>query len=118
MGSFEQRIAALAAVSANLITLLKELDQLRELVREAQLSRVRPKRPKQRPASVNRRAQSRQLRQSVRRFNLKARIEQLERARDALRQFDGEVASGRGIDRSRELLPLPRPRMVRTLVGR
>ena len=56
MGSFEQRIAAYAAVSANLITLLKELDQLRELVREAQLSRVRPKRPKQRPASVNRRA--------------------------------------------------------------
>jgi hypothetical protein len=44
---------------------------------------------------------------------------QLERARDARLQFDGDVGSaGRGIDRSRELLPLPRPRIVRTLVGK
>jgi hypothetical protein len=55
MRSFEQRIAAYAAASANLVTQLKELDQLRERVRKAQLSRVRPKRLKQRPASVNRR---------------------------------------------------------------
>jgi hypothetical protein len=43
---------------------------------------------------------------------------QLERARDARMQFDGEGSSSRGIDRSRELLPLPRPRIVRTLVGK
>ena len=42
---------------------------------------------------------------------------QLERAKDARMQFDGEVTSGRGIDRSGELLALPRPRIVRTLVG-
>jgi hypothetical protein len=40
---------------------------------------------------------------------------QLERARAARQQFDGENVSSRGIDRSGELLPLPRPRIVRTL---
>jgi len=49
MRSFEQRIAAYAATSANLITLLKELEQLRERVRETRLSRGRPARLKQRP---------------------------------------------------------------------
>jgi hypothetical protein len=42
---------------------------------------------------------------------------QLERARDARLQFHGEVPAGRGVDRSGELLPLPRPQVVRTLVG-
>jgi hypothetical protein len=63
MGLLQERIAAYTKASANLVTLLKELDQLREQVRKAQLSRVRPKRLKLRPASVYRRAQSRQLRQ-------------------------------------------------------
>jgi hypothetical protein len=42
---------------------------------------------------------------------------QLERAQEARQQLDGEVPQGRGIDRSGELLPLPRPRIVRTLAG-
>jgi hypothetical protein len=42
---------------------------------------------------------------------------QLEQARAARGKFDGEPSSARGIDRSGELLPLPRPRIVRTLVG-
>ena len=44
--------------------------------------------------------------------------QQLRRANDARVQFDGEAASNKGIDRSGELLPLPRPRFVRTLAGR
>jgi hypothetical protein len=41
MGSFEQRIAAYAAVSANLLTQMNELEELRERVRKAQLSAPR-----------------------------------------------------------------------------
>jgi hypothetical protein len=42
---------------------------------------------------------------------------QLERARDASLRFDGGAPVNRGIDRSGELLPLPRPQIVRTIVG-
>jgi hypothetical protein len=38
MSSFEQRITAYAAATANLLTQMNELDQLRERVRKAQLS--------------------------------------------------------------------------------
>ena len=37
MGSLQERIAALTAASANLLTQLNELDELRERVRKAQL---------------------------------------------------------------------------------
>jgi hypothetical protein len=40
MGSLQERIAAYTEASANLVTLLKELDQLREQIRKAQLSHV------------------------------------------------------------------------------
>jgi hypothetical protein len=46
--------------------------------------------------------------------------DQLERARssrDALAKQDGDVAIVRGIDRSGELAPLPRPIILRTLTG-
>ncbi len=43
--------------------------------------------------------------------------QQLERGNAARMQFDGDIAAGRGIDRSGELVPLPRPQLVRTLVG-
>jgi hypothetical protein len=39
MGSLRERIAAYVDVSANLLTQLNELDELRERVRKAQLSR-------------------------------------------------------------------------------
>jgi hypothetical protein len=42
---------------------------------------------------------------------------QLERARDANLRFDGGASANHGIDRSGELLPLPRPQIVRTLAG-
>jgi len=48
MGSLQERIAALA--SANLLTQLKELDELREQVKKAKkLSTATPKPLKQRP---------------------------------------------------------------------
>ena len=54
MGTLKERIAAYADASANLLNQLIELDELREQVRKAQLSRATPK-PLKRPASVNRR---------------------------------------------------------------
>jgi hypothetical protein len=56
MGLFQERIAAYAATCANLLTQLKELDELREQVRKAQLSIAVAKPLKQRPASINQRA--------------------------------------------------------------
>jgi len=50
----------------------------------------------------------------------KAFREQLERARSSRKQLsgqDGEVGSVRGIDRSGELTPLPRPVILRILTG-
>ena len=55
MSSLQERIAAYAHMSANLLTQLNELDELRERVRKAQLSFTMPKPLKQRPISVNRR---------------------------------------------------------------
>jgi hypothetical protein len=43
--------------------------------------------------------------------------DQLERARAARDQFSGLPNPIAGMDRSGELVPVPRPRMVRTLVG-
>jgi hypothetical protein len=54
MGTLQERIAAYADASANLLIQLIELDELREQVRKAQLSLVVPKQLK-RPASINRR---------------------------------------------------------------
>jgi hypothetical protein len=52
MGSLQERIAAYANASANLLTQLKELDELREQVKKAKkLSTATPKLVKQRPAS-------------------------------------------------------------------
>jgi len=45
----------------------------------------------------------------------KAFREQIERARSASDKMDGQVPAVRGIDRSGELTPLPRPTIVRTL---
>jgi hypothetical protein len=42
---------------------------------------------------------------------------QLERARAAREQFDGSTQPAPGMDRSGELVPVPRPRIVRTLIG-
>ncbi len=42
--------------------------------------------------------------------------QQLERARLPQEQLNDQVAPVRGIDRSGELAPLPRPTIVRTLV--
>jgi hypothetical protein len=42
---------------------------------------------------------------------------QLERARAARDQFHGSTQPAPGMDRSGELVPVPRPRIVRTLVG-
>lgn len=42
--------------------------------------------------------------------------EQLERARVCQEQMDGQLTPPKGIDRSGELTPLPRPTIVRTLV--
>jgi hypothetical protein len=55
MDSLRDRIVAYANASADLLAQLIELDELRELVRKAQLSPTLPKPPKQRTASVNRR---------------------------------------------------------------
>lgn len=55
MDSLRDRIVAYANASADLLAQLIELDELRELVRKAQLSPALPKQPKQRTASVNRR---------------------------------------------------------------
>jgi hypothetical protein len=56
MGSLQERIAASANVSANLLDQLIELDELRERVRKAELSPALPKRrPLKRPARVDRR---------------------------------------------------------------
>ena len=57
MGSLQERIAAYANPSANLLTQLKELDELREQVKKAKkLSTATPKPLKQRPANFCRRA--------------------------------------------------------------
>jgi hypothetical protein len=57
MGSLQERIAAYANTSANLLTELKELDKLRELITKAKkLSAARPIPLKQKPASFCRRA--------------------------------------------------------------
>lgn len=40
---------------------------------------------------------------------------QLERARDASARMDGQHTDVKGIDRSGDLVPIPRPRIVRTL---
>lgn len=42
---------------------------------------------------------------------------QLERARAAGEQFRGSERPAPGIDRSGELIPVPRPQIVRTLVS-
>jgi hypothetical protein len=42
---------------------------------------------------------------------------QLERARAAREQFSGSDRPAPGIDRSGEFIPVPRPQIVRTLVG-
>jgi hypothetical protein len=55
MGSLQERIAACANTSANLLAQLIELDELREQVRKAELSPTIPRRPLKRPASVCRR---------------------------------------------------------------
>jgi hypothetical protein len=58
--------------------------------------------------------------QGVREFPAKASEEfrlQLERARTARDKMDGQVPHVKGIDRSGELTPLPRPTIVRTLVA-
>ena len=55
MDSLRDRIVAYADASADLLAQLVELDELREMVRKAQLSSALPKSPKQRPPSVNRR---------------------------------------------------------------
>jgi hypothetical protein len=52
MGQLRERIDAYAHVSANLIDQLNELDDLREQVRQAQLSHAMPKRTKD-PASTS-----------------------------------------------------------------
>jgi|GEM_PF-5012122 hypothetical protein len=57
--------------------------------------------------------------EGVREYPKKASEEfrqQLERARAALDKMDGQVPSVKGIDRSGELTPLPRPTIVRVLV--
>jgi hypothetical protein len=54
MGSLQERIAAYADASANLLALLTELDELRERVRKAQLSTIVT--PKRGPSSCSRRA--------------------------------------------------------------
>lgn len=46
----------------------------------------------------------------------KAFRDQLERARICREQMDGQPAPVKGMDRSGELTPLPRPTIVRTLV--
>ena len=57
MGSLQERIAAYANASANLLTQLKELDELREQVKKAKkLSTATPKPQMQRPANFCRRA--------------------------------------------------------------
>jgi hypothetical protein len=59
MGSLQERIAAYANASANLLTQLKELDELRERVKRAKkLSNATPRLRllKQGPASFYRRA--------------------------------------------------------------
>jgi hypothetical protein len=62
MGSLEDRIAAYADTTANLIAQLTELTELREQVRKAQLSaRDHGEPKKQRPVSANRRAPRRVL---------------------------------------------------------
>ena len=56
MGSLQERIAALTAASANLLTQLNELDELRERVRKAQLLAHCGRKPlDRRPARVSRR---------------------------------------------------------------
>jgi hypothetical protein len=42
---------------------------------------------------------------------------QLERARSAREQFSGSDRPATGMDRSGEFIPVPRPQIVRTLVG-
>jgi len=42
--------------------------------------------------------------------------DQLERAKAACDKLDGQIPAVRGVDRSGELTPLPRPTIVRTLV--
>jgi hypothetical protein len=55
MGSLQERIAACANASANLLAQLVELDELREEVRKAELSPAIPRRSQKGPASVGRR---------------------------------------------------------------
>ena len=55
MGSLQERIAACANASANLLAQLTELDELREQVRKAELSPAIPRRSLKRSASVDRR---------------------------------------------------------------
>ena len=57
MGSLQERLAAYANASANLLTQLKELDELREQVKKAKkLFTATPKPLRQRPANFCRRA--------------------------------------------------------------
>ena len=78
MGSLQERLAAYANASANLLTQLKELDELREQVKKAKkLSTATPKPQMQRPANFCRRA-LRNLGKSARRFPLTSRRRQVE----------------------------------------
>jgi hypothetical protein len=54
MGSLQERIAACANASANLLAQLTELDELREQVRKAEQSPAIRKRPLKRAASQRR----------------------------------------------------------------
>ena len=80
MGSLQERLAAYANASANLLTQLKELDELREQVKKAKkLSTATPKPLKQRPANFCRRA-LRNLGKSARRFPLSSRRRRVEQS--------------------------------------
>jgi len=77
MGSLQERIAAYANPSANLLTQLKELDEPREQVKK--LSTATSKPLKQRPANFCRRA-LRNLGKSARRFPLSSRRRRVEQS--------------------------------------
>ena len=80
MGSLQERIAAYANPSANLLTQLKELDELREQVKKAKkLSTATPKPQMQRPANFCRRA-LRNLGKSARGFPLSSRRRRVEQS--------------------------------------
>ena len=80
MGSLQERIAAYANPSGNLLTQLKELDELREQVKKAKkLSTATPKPQMQRPANFCRRA-LRNLGKSARGFPLSSRRRRVEQS--------------------------------------